>query len=182
MQRRERTDEELEWLFLLGVCVAGKQAYIIQEKMKVFANGRTDLFAYIRELRAAGRFEARLREVKMGKYRIIQACFEGLFERDLDLRKCTLADLEALPGIGPKTSRFFVGYSRPGQRVAILDVHILRFLAEQGVENVPRQTPQSAKRYAELEEEYLKIADRLEVDPTQLDDVLWKDRAKGDWT
>ena len=90
----------------------------------------------------------------------------------LDLRTVTVPELESIKGIGPKTARFFVMSSREGVQHATLDIHILRWLVEQGVECVPGQTP-TGKTYARLEQEFL---DRVPsgLTPAEFDLVIWK--------
>jgi thermostable 8-oxoguanine DNA glycosylase len=63
-------------------------------------------------------------------------------------------------GWGPKTARYFVLHSRPNQRFAPLDTHILKYLSAHGVPNVPQTTPQSHRIYSKLEEHFLKIFDK----------------------
>ena len=67
-----------------------------------------------------------------------------------------MSDLETIKGIGPKTSRFFLMSSRQGVEYAALDTHILRWMRDQGIENIPKSTP-SGKRYLDLEQIYLKM-------------------------
>tara|TARA_Y100000310_G_scaffold160012_1_gene159698 strand:+ start:908 stop:1672 length:765 start_codon:yes stop_codon:yes gene_type:complete len=66
--------------------------------------------------------------------------FGGL---DLMLRKATLLDLEEIPGVKYKTSRFFVLHSRndEAQKCIPLDTHILRFLRHRGHDEAPNKTP-----------------------------------------
>ena len=91
-------------------------------------------------------------------------------------------ELVRVKGIGPKTARFFVMHSRRDQKVATLDVHILKWLREQGVERVPSQTPQNEVAYKRLEEKFLKLAKGLGKDPAELDLEIWKKKAKKDLT
>jgi thermostable 8-oxoguanine DNA glycosylase len=74
---------------------------------------------------------------------------------DLDLHTCTIADLEAIKGIGPKTSRFFMLHSRPDQELIVLDIHILRYLKRRFRMKVPKSTP-SGKRYLAIEAEAIR--------------------------
>lgn len=72
-----------------------------------------------------------------------------------------------------KTARFIFGIlGRRDCRYAILDVHILRWLKEQGVKKVPNSTP-GRKDYLRLEQEYLKLCDKLGRDFLDLDDEVW---------
>jgi thermostable 8-oxoguanine DNA glycosylase len=95
-----------------------------------------------------------MREYRMGPYdqRMIPA-MNGII--DLDLRTCTIADLEAIKGIGPKTSRFFMLHSRPDQELIVLDIHILRYLKRRFRMKVPKSTP-SGKRYLAIEAEAIR--------------------------
>ena len=57
-----------------------------------------------------------------------------------------------------------------------LDVHVLRWLHENDVP-VPKNfaTPTSKKKYLELEQKFLKLADDLHITPRELDYRIWKD-------
>ena len=73
---------------------------------------------------------------------------------------------------------FFVMHSRKGEKVTTLDVHILKWLSEQGVENVPLQTPQNEVTYKRLETEFLERAKKMGKSPAELDLEIWKKKAK----
>ena len=98
-----------------------------------------------------------------------------LVNAGLNLRTCTPQDLEKIYGIGKKTSRCFILHSREGARVAGLDTHILKFLNTLGVANVPKSTPTSSKEYLRLEQEFLKLADKYEMKPSDLDLLVWNE-------
>jgi thermostable 8-oxoguanine DNA glycosylase len=75
-------------------------------------------------------------------------------------------------GIGPKTSRFFILWTRPHERYAALDVHILRWLRGLG-HNAPRSTP-NGRKYGELEKIFLSEADKRGLSPGELDAQVWE--------
>jgi hypothetical protein len=111
--------------------------------------------------------------LKAGNYRkFANFLYELLLDNKLDLRTCTPQDLEKLHGVGPKTSRFFILWTRPDAQVAALDVHVLRWLGAQGYA-VPEQTPSSQKVYAALEEAFIKEAEKRGMTPQQLDAEIW---------
>jgi len=93
----------------------------------------------------------------------------------LNLRTCSVEDLEKIYGIGMKTSRCFIIHSRKGARYAGLDTHILKFLKQAGVDGVPKATPSSKKQYLRLEKEFLGIADNKGVLPADLDLQVWNE-------
>ena len=97
---------------------------------------------------------------------------------DFNLDCVSVDELVRVKGIGPKTARFFVMHSRKGEKVATLDVHILKWLSEQGVENVPLQTPQNEVTYKRLETEFLERAKKMGKSPAELDLEIWKKKAK----
>ena len=67
------------------------------------------------------------------------------------LRTASIDDLEKIPGVKFKTSRFFVLHSRMKAECVPLDTHILRFLRDRGVPSVPNVTPASKTIYDVLE-------------------------------
>ena len=81
-------------------------------------------------------------------------------------------ELEEIHGIGPKTSRFFIMWTRPGANYAALDTHILKWLALRG-HKVPKSTP-SGKKYKEIEKIFLREAAELGMSPQELDTIIWK--------
>ena len=67
----------------------------------------------------------------------------------------------------------FLLHTRPTVRYAVLDVHILRYMYDQGLttEHI-KQTP-SSKKYKELEEILLKHVDSLNKNYADFDLDIW---------
>ena len=108
-----------------------------------------------------------------GCYQLKARGFLGLAESGLDLRTCAIEDLEAIPGIGLKTSRFFVMHTRRNAQISCLDVHILSWMRRRGYANIPEQTPSSKKRYLDIERKFLTLANEMQVSPSKLDLYIW---------
>lgn len=84
------------------------------------------------------------------------------------------ACVQKFRGIGYKEASHFlrnIGY----RGYAILDKHILRCLYELGVLESPK-APSTPKRYRTIELCYLRFAERVGIDPDELDLTLWASR------
>ena len=191
--RYDYSDSELEELLVFCICVAGKKASVIAARVARFYQALqllTGAMLPLKHLSAESfvplhwRFASHIPETFQ---RMLQIVGIGCFNQkgntiahvgQLDLRTVTVPELESIKGIGPKTARFFVMSSREGVQHATLDIHILRWLAEQGVECVPGQTP-TGKTYARLEQEFL---DRVPtgLTPAEFDLAIWKRGHLGD--
>ena len=178
-----RTKADLELFAVFAVCVAGKKAQQTADKVNDnFRDVQTPTkqltpFEAIKNLVDIKVFVAYLKMAKMGQYRRIYRALRDLAESSIDLKTCTVEELEAIHGIGPKTSRFIIMHSRPNQRLATLDTHILRWMRDQGIET-PKATPQSKKLYKELEQKFLTLCDKCAILPSQLDLKIWKQYSK----
>lgn len=185
----ERTDSQLEEFLLFCIVVAGKSSFQMASKINHFLDlgshfvldvigiHRTP-FQKIRRMCRHNQLRQCLETARMGQCTRIGNAFTSVAYSNINLRTCTVEDLERIPGIGPKTARFFVLHSRPEQNVAVLDTHILRFLGEQG-HKVPRQTPSAnPKQYRHLEDMFLSIARDWGVAPSALDLQIWRAGAK----
>ena len=171
----KRTNDELLEFFLFAIFVRGKTAHIQAKKLDEFLTllGGIDTLTHHDD----ERIDQTLRLVGAGQYNtLVPAVLETLVrvrENPDYLREATVADLETIRGVGPKTSRFFVLHSRAKQRLAVLDTHILRYLGDRTGLSVPRTTP-TGKKYAELEEAFLLQADFEGVDPAAMDLAIWR--------
>ena len=112
---------------------------------------------------------------KLGQYKRIEKSFKKVL--DFDLNCVSIAELVQVEGIGPKSARFFVMHSSRNQRIATLDVHILKWLRSMGI-NAPRQTPQNELSYKKLENRFLELADERGKTPAELDLEIWKKNQK----
>ncbi len=167
---------ELEYRLLYSVLVAGKSAGFAEAALgRLLGVGLAEPFGVVRQFIADGGLASALRTSRTGRYALLELCFCALVK--VDPETVTVAELEQIPGIGPKTARFFILWTRPGERHAALDVHVLRWLRTLG-HDAPKQTPQSARRYAELESLFLDEADRLGVTPRELDEAVWSAGAR----
>ena len=171
------SDRELQWRIIYSIIVAGKSAKFAENAIrKLFSGYDEPPFEMIKIWWAAHTLESHLRMAKTGNYGKLATALRVLALSSIDLRTCTPADLEVVYGIGPKTSRFFILWTRPNARCAALDIHILRWLGEKGYK-VPKNTPQSAKAYAVLEKAFLDEAEKLGMSPAELDKQVWTERS-----
>lgn len=174
----KRTKSELEEYFIFAVCVAGKTASIIAKKVhsfiyesKFYENGDSP-FDVVKKMIKDDCLDQELHRVRMGKYEILNRCFTQLIQNDFDMYKVSPEELEKLPGVGYKTSRYFIMHSRDKQELAAIDTHILKFLKSKGHE-VPKTTPGSSKKYKELETLFLKYAKESGMSLADFDLHIW---------
>jgi hypothetical protein len=186
-----RTTAQLEEFLLFCVVVAGKNADQQSAKLERFLEGRRP-FAFIRSSHREGKLEARLRDVRLGKYSLLGRSFRDLSHSDADLATCSWEDLTAFPGIGIKTAKFFVLHSRPQEMHGVLDTHVLAWMREhwtaagRGGLPVPRHSPQDPRIYRFWETVYFGMVSarhhgvaRTHVDWARFDLELWKERRGG---
>ncbi|NJO62828.1 MAG: hypothetical protein HC836_32775 [Richelia sp. RM2_1_2] len=133
-------------------------------------------FNYIRFLLQNGGLEGELRRARIGQYARLVRLLTEVMNRNICLRTCSVEDLESLPGIGPKTARFFILHTRLDQTYAVLDVHIMRWLNEEGYEAPVR--PRNNEEYAFWETIFLNHADNYtklftNVKIAELDLLIW---------
>lgn len=172
---------ELERRLIYSVIVAGKSAVftndVVGRLQKELSDYRTDsLFEALRWQVENNRIGALLRRVRAGNYRKLERCIRELVVSNLNLATCTIEELERIHGIGPKTSRFFILWTRPGAQYAALDVHILRWLRSKGY-SAPKSTPSGCK-YRELEVIFLAEAEKLKITPRELDEQIWAEGSR----
>lgn len=171
---------ELQWHLIYSAVVAGKSAEFADGVMHRLFNSEDGPFDQICVWGANGHIERVLREARTGNYKKLTRCLSELvLTRGLDLATCTPAELELIHGIGPKTSRFFILWTRPDAVYAALDVHILRWLSGLG-HKVPKATPQSTARYAQIEKWFLEEARIRGVTARTLDHAVWVEGAGHD--
>lgn len=74
--------------------------------------------------------------------------------------------------IGLKSATLFLLYSH-NARVAVLDVHVLRFIRERLGVHAPPTTPSSKSTYDKLETIFLEFADDVGLSPLDADFAVW---------
>lgn len=181
------SDAELEEHLLFWICAAGKNggtaAKCLDKLLKTFSiYSHRPLIAifmndYMESLYKHPPLASLLKECGIGCYNQKAKTFKQIARKyvigTLDLKTCATEELEAVYGIGMKTSRCFILHSRKDARYAGLDTHMLKHLREVGVENVPKATPSSKKLYLTLEKEVLSLADKAGMSPADYDLMVW---------
>ena len=135
-------------------------------------------FDIIKEIDRQGILPDELKKFGIGCYRRKAEYFRSLILANLNLKTCSIEELEAVKGCGKKTSRCFLIHSRPNQFYAGLDRHALSFLRDMGYD-VPKSTP-TGKKYKELEKAFLHYVKESGKTVAEFDLVNWlKYRDKG---
>jgi len=174
-----RSVAELEELLLFCVSVAGKSAGVTAAALDEFlaSHPGKSPFDKIKWLIRDGALSAAIRASRLGKHTRLTRAFAELVEAGLDLTACTCDQLEAIHGIGPKTSRFFIVHTRPGEQLAVLDTHILRYMRSLGYEDIPDSTP-TGGRYLQIEQDFIALARREGRDIAEFDLWIWRQYAR----
>ena len=172
----DRSEAQLEEWILFCCVVAGKTARVQAVALERFLQMEpaSTAFESVRKMIVKGRLLDNLKASKLGQYGKLERTFRELATLGINLYTCTAEDLEAIHGIGFKTSRFFIVHSRKNQPYAILDTHILRFLREHEGIDTPKSTPSSLPLYRRLEQAFLECATRRGKTVADLDLAIWK--------
>lgn len=188
-----RTDYELQEFLLFCIVVAGKTAHIQADKLDYFLNDSKvalNSFCSDKQLDNIKPFDIinllnennilllQIIKAKLGQYNKIYKAFQYIsnIKNKINLKECTTEELEIIPGVGLKTSRFFILHSRNTTSIAVLDVHILKFLKSLG-HDVPKTTP-NKKKYYFLEQKFLDYCRNENMHPAEADLEIWKSYAR----
>ena len=186
-----RSDWDIQKFFLFCTAVAGKKSEPIAVKINNLSDYISAEMAenpyYDTHIRESGIIHYllgiddvpefglnRMKEYKLGKYNQWEAFFKWWIDRIWNippnlhvllisdwLRRANVEQLEKIPGVGKKTSRFFKLHTDPEATGIPLDTHILKFIKshfnskesmkEYMGEDVPSTTPQSSYAYTSIE-------------------------------
>lgn len=183
------TVPELEEHLLFWICAAGKNGRTAARCLDRLLNEvRTwtkqnhlplhrSPFKLLRQMHSVKRNSVWLSKLMqscgIGCYNTKSRAFIEAAESYLNLRTCSPQDLERIHGVGQKSSRCFVLHSRKNARVAGLDTHLLKYLRSLGYD-APKTTP-TGRKYLQLEQDFLKLADEAGVEPAVLDLQIWNE-------
>jgi thermostable 8-oxoguanine DNA glycosylase len=186
-----------EW-FLFGICVAGKNARQTADKVEAMLEdirqnecscslrpfrkiaathtAHVEPFANIEAAINRGKLDYYLRKHKLGQYKRINKAFQGMIK--IDPATVTLEELEQIHGIGAKTARMLLLYTRPDQEMIPLDTHILKWMRANGYD-APKSTPPPGKKYRELERAFILEGKLRGLNAKEWDTLVWQQYAKG---
>lgn len=181
-----------EW-FVFGVCVPGKSAdqtakkvEALLEDMRVQRDAKsigypltlthTAPFASIETAIRRGKLGYYLRKHRLGQYTRINKALRGMVK--VDPMTVTLEELESIHGVGAKTARMLLLYTRKDMEVIPLDTHILKWLRAHGYD-APKSTPPPGRKYRELELAFIREGKKRGLAPKEWDTKVWQQYAKG---
>ena len=185
----DRTEEELQLFLLFCIVVAGKTAYIQAEKLEQFllsVNKRLMMpenvkpFQTIKSAEQHGILFEEIKLAKLGQYKKIYSGFKYISEHEFNLSRMTTKILEEIPGVGMKTSRFFLLHSDTfyKDQIAILDTHILKFIKENIDDRAPKSTPVIPLTYRFWENMFLVWCKKNNKSVADFDLEVWKSYAR----
>lgn len=182
----DRTDFELQEFLMFCVLVAGKSARTTAKNLDKLLSAigveENNPLDKIYQLKVSGyNLPELMKKMGFGCYNIKANALidlsKAIFEKRLDIRYCSVNELESMKGIGPKTARYFVLYSRQDVKdIAVLDTHILKHMQELGYD-VPASTP-TGKKYKELEKQFVEHVAKTGMTMQEYDLATWKERRK----
>ena len=170
---------ELEEFLLFCIVVAGKTAYIQAQKLEDFlksVNARLMMpessspFQILKSANQHGILMEEIQKAKLGQYRKIYNGFKYITEQEYEL----------IPGVGMKTSRFFLLHSDKTykDKIAIIDTHILKFIKENIDIRAPKSTPTIRVTYKYWEDRFLYWCESNNKNVADFDLEVWKSYAR----
>jgi len=185
----QRSTAELEEFLLFCIVVAGKTAYIQARKLDEFltsVNKRLMMpeninpFQSLKSAEQHGILFEEIKKAKLGQYKKIYSGFKFITQTDYNLSKMTPQILEKIPGVGMKSSRFFLLHSDTfyKDKIAILDTHILKFIKENIDDKAPKSTPVIPITYRFWEDMFLSWCRENNKNVADFDLEVWKSYAR----
>ena len=185
----DRTKDELECFLLFCIVVAGKTAYIQARKLDEFLTSinkrlmmpeHVNPFQSLKSAEQHGILMEEILKAKLGQYKKIYNGFKYITEHEYDLTRMTPDLLERIPGVGMKTSRFFLLHSDKfyKDKIAILDTHILKFIKENIDDKAPKSTPTIRVTYKYWEDVFLYWCECNNKNVADFDLEVWKSYAR----
>ena len=203
----KRNDWDLQEFFFFAVAVAGKKSDQTARKVQdlidfigemfvenpYYEDNRTET-GVIHYLANCDDGVDLLRTFKFGKYnqwrkflnwwKQMLIFMDGACLSDW-LREASLLDLEQIPSVGKKTSRFFKLHSDPEANCVPLDTHILKFVRDKHCHDpnyIPKTTPTSIYEYQSIETfalQYMRnyMAQKRMKTLAQADQAIWSSYA-----
>lgn len=173
---------ELQARLIYALIVAGKSATFADKKTREllkYAKKKELPFEMLARLAEGNLLGHALTTAKTGNYYKLNAAFRDIARMrcQLDLDACGPEELERISGVGPKTSRFFIMWTRGKGNYAALDTHVLRWLRAQGY-LAPWATPTTFKSYAKWEKVFLGEAAKRNMEPAKLDAQIWEEGSR----
>lgn len=175
------TFPQLEEFILFWVCAAGKNgklaARCIDSLLRTWRPKVSEIvknpwpFDIIRYINVNGDLAEEMRKHGIGCFNQKAKTFMELVNSNLNLKTCTVDQLEKITGIGPKTARCFLIHSRPFQQFAALDTHVLKFMKDMGYD-VPKTTP-TGRRYKQIEKTFIYLAGVCGKTTAEFDLLIW---------
>jgi endonuclease III len=184
-----RTEDELQLFLLFCIVVAGKTAYIQAQKLSDFLTSinrrlmmpeQVSPFQLLKSAQQHGILMEEIQKAKLGQYNKIYKAFNYLVNHTINLKPAEIKLLENIPGVGKKTSRFFVLHSddRHQNKIAILDTHILKFIRENIDNKAPKSTPTISVTYKYWEDVFLSWCELNNKNIAEFDLEVWKSYAR----
>lgn len=178
-------ESKLEEFLLFCVFVCNKNAVQTSAKLENFLTNvacntvysfvpEEQPFNYVRNLILSNQLEEKLKEVKTGQYKRIVNVLGKIVDIQKPLSEITFDELVSIKGVGLKTAAFFLTYTRKDFKLAVIDTHLLKYLAKVADPNAPRTTPQNIKLYKELSDHFLHLCDMCDINYVDADLNIWK--------
>ena len=175
----EMSYTELEENILFWILTAGKTAKMAAIVLNEFLKKHKAQKQPFQKIKKVSEKEIAksLRSAGSGCYNQKARTIYELVNSNINLKTCSIEELEKIKGIGRKTSRCYVMHSRENSNHAGLDVHIMRFLKEKGYTS-KESTPSSKKEYERLEKIFIGLAKKKKKNIAEYDLEIWNRYAK----
>ena len=174
----DRTYDELIEFLTFCICVAGKNSDVVARKINALTKERDFFYCmYNYPLTEDGLWEMYMYEMlikhRVGQYNRIMRALRAIAQ--LDLQNCSLEELLAIKGVGPKTACFFLLHSRPNQDLVVIDTHVLKFYSDYAKSHTKRP-PSKWQDYVALAKAIVKAIRESFPNMTlaEADLTIWK--------
>jgi thermostable 8-oxoguanine DNA glycosylase len=128
----------------------------------------------------------RMKEAKLGKYKLMEKAFRQLvhlrlpsldFPNTRTSAEVNRLILTSVEGVGLKTASLFLLHSVEGCKIAVLDTHLLKYLRKLYPKaRVPKASPQCPDKYRQIEDMWLGYCYRNDRDPATYDLEIWNNK------